>query len=121
MLHSVMVILAGITLSSTHGRAEVSLSGQAGPPDHDLVLWYRAPATNWMTSALPIGNGRLGGMVFGGVAQDHVQFNEKTLWTGDDKNYGSYQSFGDVYLDFPGSSSASGYRRELDLEEAIAR
>jgi len=46
-----------------------------------LKLWYRRPAQLWI-EALPIGNGRLGGMVFGGIAQDQVQLNEETLWTG---------------------------------------
>ena len=44
-----------------------------------LKLWYAHPATNWMTSALPIGNGELGAMFFGGVAHEQIQFNEKTL------------------------------------------
>ncbi|MGA2229309.1 MAG: glycoside hydrolase family 95 protein, partial [Tepidisphaeraceae bacterium] len=48
----------------------------------DLKLWYTQPAKVWMTQALPIGNGRLGGMVFGSVAQEHIQFNEDSLWTG---------------------------------------
>jgi alpha-L-fucosidase 2 len=48
----------------------------------DLKLWYTQPAKTWMTEALPIGNGRLGGMVFGTVAQEHIQFNEDSLWTG---------------------------------------
>jgi len=48
----------------------------------DLKLWYTQPAKTWMTEALPIGNGRLGGMVSGGVAQEHVQFNEDSLWSG---------------------------------------
>lgn len=86
-----------------------------------LVLWYQKAATNWMTSALPIGNGRLGGMVFGGVAQEHIQLNEKTLWSGNTTTRGTYQSFGDLYFDFSGATTSSGYRRELSLEEAIAR
>ncbi|MFC7667702.1 glycoside hydrolase N-terminal domain-containing protein [Hymenobacter humi] len=51
-----------------------------------LKLWYAQPAAKW-TDALPIGNGRLGGMVFGGVAQERIQFNEATLWTGRPRNY----------------------------------
>ncbi len=46
------------------------------------VLWYDAPATDWEREALPIGNGAMGAMIFGGVAAERVQFNEKTLWTG---------------------------------------
>ncbi|WJH33529.1 glycoside hydrolase family 95 protein [Paenibacillus sp. CC-CFT747] len=45
-------------------------------------LWYREPAIHWAEHALPIGNGRLGGMIFGGVARDRIQFNEETLFTG---------------------------------------
>ena len=45
-------------------------------------LWYDTPATDWEREALPIGNGTLGAMVFGGVARERIQFNEKSLWTG---------------------------------------
>jgi alpha-L-fucosidase 2 len=48
----------------------------------DLKIWFPQPAKVWMTDALPIGNGRIGGMVFGGIAQEHIQFNEDSLWTG---------------------------------------
>ena len=44
------------------------------------------PATQWV-EALPIGNGRLGAMVFGGVAEERIQFNESTLWTGQPHDY----------------------------------
>ena len=48
---------------------------------NNLVLWYQKPAQEW-TDALPIGNGRLGAMVFGGVTQERIQLNEETLWDG---------------------------------------
>lgn len=51
----------------------------------DYKLWYTAPAEKW-TEALPIGNGRVGAMVFGGVNKDRIQFNEETLWTGEPRN-----------------------------------
>jgi alpha-L-fucosidase 2 len=51
-----------------------------------LKLWYNKPARKW-TEALPIGNGRLGAMIFGGVENDRIQFNEETLWTGAPNNY----------------------------------
>ena len=47
----------------------------------DPVLWYQHPAQRW-GDALPVGNGRLGGMVFGGIAKEHVQLNEDTIWNG---------------------------------------
>jgi alpha-L-fucosidase 2 len=101
--------------------SEVSLTGESGPPDSRMVLWYRQPATDWETEALPIGNGRLGAMFFGGVEQEHLQFNDITLWTGNGTERGSYQNFGDIYFDFKGLTSVSDYRRELNIEEAIAR
>src|SRR5215470_17144921 len=46
-----------------------------------LTLWYRQPAKEWI-EALPIGNGRLGVMVFGKIAHERIQLNENTLWDG---------------------------------------
>lgn len=48
---------------------------------NDLELWYNSSASKW-TDALPLGNGRLGAMVFGGVPRDEFQLNESTLWSG---------------------------------------
>lgn len=59
----------------------VQLSGQATKPDGRYILWYRQPAKVW-EEALPIGNGRLGAMVFGGVTDERIQLNESTLWDG---------------------------------------
>ena len=47
----------------------------------NLTLWYKQPAAKWV-EALPVGNGRLGAMVFGGIAQEHLQLNEGTVWAG---------------------------------------
>lgn len=47
----------------------------------DLTLWYNKPAAVW-TEALPVGNGRLGAMIFGGVSEELIQLNEATLWSG---------------------------------------
>ncbi|HEU4552314.1 MAG TPA: glycoside hydrolase family 95 protein [Chitinophaga sp.] len=59
--------------------AHVSL---ASPPEDSLLkLWYRQPATQWV-AALPLGNGRIGAMVFGGVQQERLQLNEGYLWSG---------------------------------------
>jgi alpha-L-fucosidase 2 len=51
------------------------------PPSGELVLWYAEPAREWV-EALPVGNGRLGAMVFGGVGQERLQLNEETIWDG---------------------------------------
>ncbi|GAB3947324.1 hypothetical protein GCM10028805_19360 [Spirosoma harenae] len=56
------------------------------PAKQSFTLWYKQPASQWV-EALPIGNGRLGGMVFGGLESDHIQFNEETLWTGGPREY----------------------------------
>ncbi len=56
---------------------------------NETRLWYAKPAANW-NQALPVGSGRLGGMVFGGVDRELIQLNENTLWSGyprDDQNY----------------------------------
>jgi alpha-L-fucosidase 2 len=131
------------------------------------LLWYDKPATDWEKEALPIGNGRIGAMVFGGVGAERLQISEKSLWTGGPgseggydyglpedsqsartgaigkqlldggtlkpeevaaqlgrkmRNYGDYQSFGDLIIEDLGSEGeVTGYRRELDLASATAR
>lgn len=86
-----------------------------------LKLWYDEPAVEWMTSALPVGNGDMGAMFFGGVAHEQVQFNEKTLWSGSTEKRGAYRNFGNIYMDFQTPDTCSGYRRELSLDEGVGR
>lgn len=86
-----------------------------------MKLWYNQPATDWMKSALPIGNGTLGAMFWGEVEREQIQFNEKTLWTGHSQKRGAYQNFGDVYLDFGTQEPYTNYRRELCLDNAIGK
>ena len=64
----------------------------------ELTLWYQEPAHRAMNEALPIGNGRIGGVLFGGVERERFQFNDISLWTGDDHAYGAYQTFGDLLI-----------------------
>ena len=92
----------------------------------ELTLRYAAPAPDtpqgWEQQALPIGNGRLGAMLFGQVARDRLQFNDITLWTGDARKLGAYQPFGDVVLELDDAdASVSDYRRELDIARAEHR
>ncbi len=114
--------------------ATTAISGYE--PAEPLTLWYTTPVTKatvadpWMEYALPIGNGQLGAMIYGGLRQDVVQFNEKTLWTGSSTTYnrdGGYQNFGHIYIEDTSerfgtatSQSAKDYVRTLDLATAVA-
>lgn len=89
----------------------------------ESILWYKQPAKNWEKEALPVGNGRLGCMVFGGVERERIQFNEDSLWTGDDnpsgvyEKMGAYQAFGDLNISMDptgdGNSAVEAYGRNL--------
>ena len=141
------------------------LDASPAKPDHfdteheALVLWYDKPATEW-TEALPIGNGRLGAMIFGGPEVEQLQLNEDTLYAGspyDPNNPEAlkalpearrlifegkykeahdlvgakmmaqpikqmpYEPVGDLKVTFPGHQDVTAYRRQLDLNTAIAR
>ena len=62
---------------------------------HSVKLWYQQPANAW-TEALPIGNGRLGAMVFGKVQNERIQINEETLWTGGPHDYNNYSAINNL-------------------------
>ena len=127
------------------------------PPEEELSLWYKHPATHW-EEALPVGNGRLGAMVYGGVSKELIQLNEETVWAGPpspevkenvretvDKvrtllfegkyveaqklqqavlapriSPRSYQTLGELRFDFGAVGIASNYRRDLNLDRAVA-
>lgn len=59
----------------------------------DLKLWYQQPAKVW-TEALPLGNSRLGAMVYGGVVNEQIQLNEETVWGGGPHRNDSPKAFG---------------------------
>lgn len=108
---------------------EVTVNGTTTwTPQNKHTLWYTAPATVWMTSTLPIGNGQFGGCIMGGVKRDEVQFNDKTLWWGHlgsivaNGSYGSYLDFGHLYITSTDEAltTASNYRRWLDIDESKA-
>ena len=122
-----------------------------------LKLWYAQPAEVWVES-LPLGNGRLGVMTYGGTATEELQLNEETFWGGGPhrndsptalenlaqvrelvflgknreaqnlinktfltKTWGMpYHTIGSLKLAFPGHEAATDYRRELDIERAVA-
>jgi alpha-L-fucosidase 2 len=146
----------------TAGGALVSLrAAAAARPRGPLALWYRKPAGDWEREALPVGNGNLGAMVFGGVPSERIQLNEHSLWSGRREDIdspqtleslpevrrlllegkyaeanqlaakglmvramttpASYQSLGDLFLEFRHGGEPEDYSRELDLDTAIAR
>ena len=79
-------------------KDRASLANPAGPPAGPHTLWYRQPARQW-EEALPLGNGRLGAMIFGGVADERLQLNENTLWDGyplDPSNPDSLQALPEI-------------------------
>ena len=103
--------------------ALAAIAATAATPD--LTLRYQQPAANtpegWEREALPIGNGRIGAMIFGQLARERLQFNDITLWTGDDKVMGAYQPFGDLYVNLPGHDQGStNYARRLDIGKSMA-
>jgi alpha-L-fucosidase 2 len=71
-----LIASACIGLAGEHATA-----GPAGDDSKGPILSYRQPAKEWV-EALPVGNGRLGGMVFGGVPEERIQLNEDTFWSG---------------------------------------
>ena len=104
-------------------------------PKNPNTLWYTtsAEATGvsypWMEYALPLGNGELGCMVFGGVYHEEIQFNEKTLWSGPSNSVGAgggnrtFMNFGSVIVTNNDKAILDGvtdYVRYLDIEEGIA-
>ena len=155
------VCLPGLPARAAEAVTNTSptFTGKVAAPKEPLSLWYRRPAAEWV-EALPVGNGRLGAMVFGGVPEERIQFNESTLWVGEPRDYSRpgasnhlaairqllfdgkqkeaeqlamkefmsvplrqmpYQPFADLRLKFPGATNAGDYRRELNLDEAVAR
>lgn len=158
---SMALSLAGALTLLCGALQPVTIGGHArarsGPIDRQY-LSYAQPAKEW-TEALPLGNGRLGAMVFGGAKQERIQFNEESLWDGYPRNrinpkaaealpkvrqllfdgqnerakrlanrtmlgvperVLSYQTFGDLLIDFEGEPAGEDYRRELDMEYGTA-
>lgn len=79
-------------LATVPGAALAAQAPSPGTPDprdwSQWKLWYSQPAVNW-NAALPLGNGRLGAMVFGGVPEELLQLNEDTLWSGYPRDTGN--------------------------------
>jgi len=98
--NSILVKFVGISavivsfFFANHATAELV----SGNTQNERVLWYNQPAEKW-TEALPLGNGSLGAMVFGGVSQERLQLNESTVWTGKPHDYahpGAVEHLGEI-------------------------
>jgi len=76
------LIVASLLASLGHAAA-----GSEPQPDPATTLWYAQPATSWEQEALPIGNGRLGAMIFGGVGRERIALNEESVWSGSRTNW----------------------------------
>lgn len=117
-------IVALATLPTLHAQPSASAPALTAPAPAanpaNSVLWYDHPARTWMTEALPLGNGSLGAMVFGLTSTERIQFNHNTLWTGNDKDTGHYQAFGDLFIQL-GHKDPTDYRRELDIDHAVQK
>jgi len=117
--------------------AATALAAGRLPADDAHVVWSAQPVIVlqnqpkpmkyfqhlWGSSVYPIGNGRLGCTIYGGMAEEHIQFNEDTLWTGDEDDTGRFQNFGDMFIALEGHAdadpAAGKYRRELNFGESI--
>ncbi len=107
----------------------IAVTGTKGDVGNAGKLWYSKPAEKWDAEALPIGNGRQGAMFFAGVKSERIQFNEQSLWSGDnnwdgdyqtgDRGFGSYRNFGEFNINFDGTGEASKYRRELNIRTGV--
>src|SRR5271169_5965479 len=81
--------------------AILTAGAAAAAQQSPLTLWYNQPAVLW-TDALPVGNGHMGAMIFGGAAHERIQFNEHTVWNGEPHDYAHH-----------GASKYLGQLREL--------
>jgi alpha-L-fucosidase 2 len=130
------LLVLALFLCGAAVRAEESET--ARKPDI-LSLWYDKPAEfqtarngfgipyrTLFNTAIPIGNGRLGALIKGGVAKEYLPLNEDTLWTGgldptgEILKMGVYQPLGNLIINLPGHEQYTDYRRSLDLRDGIA-
>jgi alpha-L-fucosidase 2 len=97
-------LLSGLPFLSKARLVSAASDANVSTSTKDLSLWYRQPADQW-TEALPLGNGRLGAMVFGGVKSEQIALNEDTLWSGGPRDWNN-----------PGAKEALGIVRGDVLE-----
>ncbi len=151
------LIAGGAAIAAAGPLSALDLGALVKEPK--LELWFEKPAAAW-TEALPVGNGRLAAMVFGGVQEERLALNEGNIWAGGPRDYDNpealgalpeirrriiageyrqaheltnakfmgkplgqapYQPLGDLILNFDHDAPTSSYRRELNLNDALAR
>ena len=90
-LGAAALVLSGVGQHITKVFATETVQQTAETMNENLKLWYNTPANintggggggEWMQQSLPLGNGTLGNLIFGGISRERIHFNEKTLWTG---------------------------------------
>jgi len=86
--------------------------------DEQAMATPRAEEAAWERAAYPLGNGRLGCTILGAPPRQRIQFNQDSLWVGNEDNTGGYQPFGDVYVECA-HETYDEYRRELDIARAV--
>lgn len=104
-MYKITIILIYLILSSSISWSQAN----------DLELWYKQPAKDW-NEALPVGNGRLGAMVFGKYDHENIQLNEESLWAGskiDNNNPGAKEHLHEIQQDI----FKSEYKKALDLSD----
>ena len=79
-------LLKARALSSTSAQPDSGHESETHGPAHNQTLWFAEPANHWADS-LPVGNGRLGALVFGGVLSERLALNEDTLWSGGPRDW----------------------------------
>ena len=84
--------------------------------DNNQRLWYDRPAQHWL-EALPLGNSRMGAMVYGGITEEEIQLNEETFWSGGPHNNNSTSSL--KYLDEVRRLIFAG--KEVEAEQIVNR
>jgi alpha-L-fucosidase 2 len=115
------LLLCGVVLYAACSAQTSDTADLPGRIDHrqfdpSTLLWYTAPASTW-EAALPVGNGRLGAMVFGRAGEERIQLNEDTYWTG-----GPYSTVvKDGYKKLPEVRSLVFAGKYLDAQTAFGR
>ena len=155
------ILVMSVLIQGSINASIAQVTNDVKSEENWLKIWMSSPAEKW-ENALPVGNGRLGAMIFGGIEKERLQLNEESVWAGRQldfhnpqsleglkevrkllfegkyveaekiaqekimghKNYdeiNSYQTLGDLILDFGHLRALGDYRRELDIENAISK